>query len=126
MRQYHDPRPRTAPESTGEHAVEVVGGSNVVLSAITVNNPAATGVLVRDVGGTNRIDNNSLITHIDARASATGHGVYVFNNNVNMTLFDFRNSRITNNVSGERDVLRGQRRHGEHAGGRPGQQSSTT
>jgi hypothetical protein len=88
--------------STGEHAVEVIGGSNVVLSAITVNNPAVTGVLVRDVGGTNRIDNNSLITHIDARnvVGGIGHGVYVLNTNVDMTLFEFRSSRITNNAVG--------------------------
>ena len=86
--------------SAGEHAVEAIGGSNVVLSAITINNPASTGILVRGVGGTNRVDNNSLITHIDGRnVGGLGHGLYVFNNNVNMTLFDFRNSRITNNVA---------------------------
>ena len=84
----------------GEHAVEVSGGSNVVLSAITIDNPASTGILILNGGGTNRVNNNSLITHIDGRnAGGLGHGLYVFNNNVNMTLFDFRNNRITNNVA---------------------------
>ena len=86
--------------SGGEHAVEASGGSSVVLSAITINNPASTGILILNVGGTNRVNNNSLITHIDGRnTGGLGHGLYVFNNNVNMTLFDFRNSRITNNVA---------------------------
>jgi uncharacterized repeat protein (TIGR01451 family) len=83
-----------ATTNSGEHTLQVNGGSNLILSAILVQNPVGTGLLARNLGGTNRVDNDSrFVTFPDG---LTIHGIYVENLNVNMTLFEFKNSRMTN------------------------------
>ena len=83
-----------ATTNSGEHTIQVNGGSNLILSAILVQNPVATGLLVNNLGGTNRLDNDSRFDTFPN--GLTLHGIYVNNVNTNMTLFEIKNSRFTN------------------------------
>ncbi len=85
-----------AESTTGDQTVQINGGSNIVLSGMLIQNPTGTGILALNLGGTNRVNNNSRIENLSATA---GHGIYVNNTNTNMTLFEFQNSQMVNNAS---------------------------
>jgi hypothetical protein len=78
--------------TTGDQTIQISGGANIVLSAVLIQNPTGSGMVVLNLGGTNRIT-NSLFT---AFADGIRHGIYVNNVNVDMGLFEFRNSTINN------------------------------
>ena len=60
-----------AEDTTGEHTVQISGGSNVVLSGVLIQNPSGSGMVVLNLGGTNRINNDSLFTGLtDGRGTA--------------------------------------------------------
>ncbi|MGE0103979.1 MAG: Ig-like domain-containing protein [Blastocatellales bacterium] len=79
----------------GDHAVQISGGSNVVLSGVYIQNPKG-GVLALDLIGTNRINSNSRIEDLTINS---GHGIYVANANVSMTLFELNNMQMVDNAS---------------------------
>ncbi|HKO45459.1 MAG TPA: Calx-beta domain-containing protein, partial [Pyrinomonadaceae bacterium] len=83
-------------DDTGEHGVEAISGSNIILSGISIDAPAGSGVVARNLTGTSRINNNSLITNIDNPAT---HGLYVRNDSVNNTLFEVNDTDFTNSSS---------------------------
>ncbi|HYH84746.1 MAG TPA: Ig-like domain-containing protein, partial [Pyrinomonadaceae bacterium] len=87
----------TNESALGEHAVEAVDGSNITLSGVLVQNPAASGLLGLNLTGTNRINLDSLFTDID---NAQTHGVFLSNSGVNLTLFEINDSDFTNSDTG--------------------------
>ena len=85
-----------AEDTTGEHTVQISGGSNVVLSGVLIQNPTGSGMVVLNLGGTNRINNDSLFTGL---TDGSRHGLFVSNTNTNMTLFEFRNSAMKDSLN---------------------------
>ena len=85
-----------AEDTTGEHTVQISGGSNVVLSGVLIQNPTGSGMVVLNLGGTNRINNDSLFTGL---TDGQRHGLFVSNTNTNMTLFEFRNSAMKDSLN---------------------------
>ncbi len=85
-----------AENTTGDQTVQINGGSNVVLSGVLIDTPTGSGYLALNLGGTNRINNNSLFTNF---ADGARHGIYVNNTNTNMTLFEFKNSTMNNSLN---------------------------
>jgi len=81
--------------TAGDQTIQISGGANIVLSAVLIQNPTGSGMVVLNLGGTNRIT-NSLFT---AFADGIRHGIYVNNVNVDMGLFEFRNSTINNSLN---------------------------
>ena len=88
--------PGEAENTVGEHAIQISGGSNVVLSGALVSDPSGSGLVVLNLGGTNRINSDSLFTSF---AEGTRHGIYVNNVDTNMTLFEFDDSAMTNSLN---------------------------
>ena len=89
--------------TTGEHGVEANGGSNIILSAILIDSPSGSGMIALNLTGTNRLNDNSLVTNIDNPAT---HGLFIQNNSgFNLTLFEVNNSDFTNSESGASTVM---------------------
>ena len=84
-------------DETGEHGVEAIGGSNIILSGVLIDSPAGSGMVARNLTGTSRINNNSLITNIDNPAT---HGLFIRNDSINNTLFEVNDTDFTNSSSG--------------------------
>jgi len=85
-------------DDTGEHGIEAIGSSNIILSGILIDSPAGSGMIGLNVTGTNRINNNSLITNIDNPAT---HGLFLRNGSgFNLTLFEVNDTDFTNSSSG--------------------------
>ncbi len=76
---------------TGDHTVQISGGSGVVLSGVLIQNPTGSGIVALNLSGTNRINSDSRITQL---AAGQRFGIYVENVNTNMTLFEFKNSQM--------------------------------
>ena len=76
---------------TGDHTVQISGGSGVVLSGVLIQNPTGSGIVALNLSGTNRINSDSRITQL---AAGQRFGIYVDNVNTNMTLFEFKNSQM--------------------------------
>jgi hypothetical protein len=85
-----------AQTTTGDQTVQINGGSNIVMSGLLIQNPTGTGILALNLGGTNRFNHNS---RIEALTATAGHGIYVANSNVTMTLFELNNVQMVNNAS---------------------------
>ncbi len=88
--------PVNAQSTAGDQTVQINGGSNIVMSGLLIQNPTGTGILALNLGGTNRFNNNS---RIEAMSGTAGHGIYVANTNVSMTLFELNNIQMVNNAS---------------------------
>ena len=84
-------------DATGEHGVEAIGGGNILLSGILIDSPTGSAMIGLNLTGTNRLNNNSLVTNIDTAAT---HGLFLKNNNVNLTLFEVNDTDFTNSDSG--------------------------
>ncbi len=88
--------------TVGEHGVEAIGGSNIILSGVLIDGPSASGMIAINVTGTNRINNNSLVTNIDNPAT---HGLYITNaTGSNLTLFEVNDTDFTNSSSGAANI----------------------
>lgn len=81
----------------GEHGIEANGGGNIIVSGVLIDSPAGSGMIALNLTGTNRLNDNSLVTNID---NPQTHGLFIRNNNVNMTLFEVNNTDFTNSSSG--------------------------
>ncbi len=91
--------PATAADAAGtggNHTVQVSGGSNVVLSGVHIDGSDGSGFVALNLGGTNRINNDSRFENTLAGA---GHGIYVNNTNTNMTLFELNNMQMVDNAA---------------------------
>ncbi|HEY9403901.1 MAG TPA: Ig-like domain-containing protein [Pyrinomonadaceae bacterium] len=88
-------------DETGEHGIEAIGGGNIILSGFLIDSPAGSGMIGLNLTGTNRLNSDSLVTNID---SAAAHGLFLKNNNVNLTLFEVNNTDFTNSDSGASTV----------------------
>jgi hypothetical protein len=89
--------PATAADAAGtggNHTVQVSGGSNVVLSGVFIDASDGSGFVALNVGGTNRLNNN---TRFENTPAGAGHSVYVNNTNTNMTLFEVNNVQMIDN-----------------------------
>src|SRR6185436_10435090 len=64
----------TSENTTGDHTVQINGGSNVVLSGVLIQSPTGGGYLALNLAGTNRINNNCLFTSFP---DGQRHGVFV-------------------------------------------------
>ena len=58
--------------ATGEHGVEAIGGSNIIVSAVLIDSPAASAMIAINATGTRRLNSNSLVTNTDNPAT---HGL---------------------------------------------------
>ncbi len=76
---------------TGDHSVQISGGSGVVLSGVLIQNPTGSGIVALNLAGTNRVNSDSRITQLTA---GQRHGIYVNNVNTNMSLFEFKDSQM--------------------------------
>jgi hypothetical protein len=76
---------------SGDHAVQISGGSGITLSGVLIQNPSTSGILALNLGGTNSVNSDSLIT---ALAAGSRHGIYVNNVNTNMSAFNFHDSAM--------------------------------
>lgn len=91
-----------ATSTVGEHAIEVVGGSNLILSSLLISDPGGDGIFASDLGGINRINGDTLITGV---VSGAGHAIYVNNTNASSNLFQLDGVDMTNNSSGFSNVF---------------------
>jgi large repetitive protein len=82
--------------TSGNHTIEVSGGSNLILSGVFIDAPDGDGLLALNLAGTNRINNNSRFENL---AAGAGHAIYVSNTNTNMTLFEMNNIQMVDNNS---------------------------
>ena len=85
-----------ASSASGDHAVQMVGGSGLVLSGVLVQSPRASGLLMLDVAGTNRVNFGSRFAVFSA---TSGYGMYIHNNNVNMALMELDGITMADNSS---------------------------
>ena len=88
--------------SPGGDGVNSSGGSDIVLSAVSISTPTNNGWFASNLAGTSGVDNDSLITGINAN---TRSGIRIHNTNTNLTLFEINNSDFTNSNSGQSMVL---------------------
>ena len=79
-----------------DHAIQSTGGGDVVLSGVLIDSPAAGGWEAVDLGGVNRIDNNSRIENVNA---SNMQALEVRNTNTNMTSLTIDNSDFANQAS---------------------------
>jgi VCBS repeat-containing protein len=87
--------------STNDHAIQSEMSSNIVLSAVSIQNPAAGGWEAVELGGVNRIDNDTVIEGI---TTSNMQALEVRNTNATLTNFvindsNFRNQGSTNGSS---------------------------
>ena len=112
-----DTAPPTAADAagvTGDHTVQISGGSNVILSGVLIQDPTGNGLLALNLGGINRLNNNTRISDLDASA---GHGIYFNNTNTNMTLFQLDDVEMGQQCRHRYEFFLRQYRHLEHAAG---------
>jgi len=79
-----------------DHAIQSTGGGDVVLSGVLIDSPAAGGWEAVDLGGVNRIDNNSRIENVNA---SNMQALEVRNTDTNMTSLTIDNSDFANQAS---------------------------
>jgi hypothetical protein len=82
--------------TSGSHSIEVSGGSNLTLSGMRINGTLGTGLLMLNLGGTNRVNNNTRFENLLAGA---GHAIYVNNTDTNNTLLEFDDIEMVNNAA---------------------------
>jgi len=81
---------------TNDHAIQSQGGGSIVLSGVFIDNPAAGGWEAENLGGVNRIDNNSRIENVDV---SNMQALEVRNTNTNMTSFTIDDSEFADQAS---------------------------
>ena len=81
---------------TNDHAIQSEGGSNIILSGVHIQAPAAGGWEAVNLGGSNRIDSDSLIEGID---TSNMQALEVRNTDTDMTLFSIDGSEITDQAA---------------------------
>lgn len=81
----------------GEHGIEANGGGNIIVSGVLIDSPSGSGMIALNLTGTSRLNLNSLVTNID---NPQTHGLFIKNNNINMTLFEVNDTDFTNSDSG--------------------------
>lgn len=82
--------------ATNDHAIQSEGGGSIILSGVHIANPAAGGWEAVDLGGNNRIDNNSLIEGINV---SNMQALEVRNTDTNMPGFVINNSQFANQAA---------------------------
>ncbi|MHB0969746.1 MAG: cadherin domain-containing protein [Thermoanaerobaculia bacterium] len=82
--------------TSGNHSIEISGGSNVVLSGVYIDASKGSGLVALNLGGTNQLNNN---TRFENTLTGAGHSVYVNNTNTNMTLFELNNVQMVDNAA---------------------------
>lgn len=75
--------------AANDHGIDSVGGGNIILSAVHINAPAASGWECENITGVNRIDNDSLIEDINV---SNFQALEVRNTNTNLTSFTLNDS----------------------------------
>ncbi len=76
---------------SGDHAVQINGGSGITLSGVLIQNPNTSGIVALNLGGTNSVNSDSLISSL---AAGQHHGIFVNNVNTNMSTFEFTDSAM--------------------------------
>ncbi len=82
--------------ASNDHAIQSEGGSDIVLSGVHIQNPAAGGWEAVNLGGSNSIDSDSLIERVD---SSNMQALEVRNTSTDMTQFTIDNSQISDQAS---------------------------
>ncbi len=81
---------------SNDHGIQSERGGSIVLSGVLIDNPAAGGWEAVDLGGVNRIDNNSRIEGVNV---SNMQALEVRNTNTNMTSFTIDDSEFTNQAA---------------------------
>lgn len=81
----------------GDHAVEDTGGSDHVLSAVTIQNPTNHGWEATNLQGVNRIDHGSLVTQFNG---VNQDGVRLINTDTDFTSFTVDNVTFSSSATG--------------------------
>ncbi len=82
--------------ANNDHAIQSEGGSDIVLSGVHIQNPAASGWEAVNLGGSNSIDSDSLIERID---TSNMQALEVRNTSTDMALFTIDSSQISDQAS---------------------------
>jgi hypothetical protein len=82
---------------SGDDSVSSSGGGNIILSAVSIDNPTGHGWIATNITGANAFDHNSQVSNWN---TINKFGVSVTNTNTNFTSFTVANAKFTNSITG--------------------------